>query len=136
MVIAEAVKFNTGEVILLLLVVAASVLVAAALIAVIGVSIGIALARWSLPSEAVQQLPRGSRVGLVIGALACPIVSWIMLWGFASWLWDESGGSLVLALAPFPLPIVWGWWNGRRCRFGGDDVRPSPPLAPPPNSDP
>ena len=129
-VIAEAMKFDAGEVIVLLLIVLASILATAGVVALIGVPIGIAIGRRTLPTGALQELPRGSWLRLALGGLACPMLSWIALWILASWLWSEAHGTRVLLLASLPLPIAWGWWNGRRCRFWGA-ARPSPPPAPP-----
>ncbi len=133
-VIAETVKMDTGTVFLILLVVLGSIALTAVVIGLVGTAIGIALGRLSLSPDVKRSLPRGSRIGLVLGAVASPILSWVLLWIVASSLWTNSSGNVAIFLAPFPLPIAWGWWNGKRYRFG-DAPGPPPPPAPPERSE-
>jgi len=136
-VIAETPQFSGREVTIILLVLLVIATFYTVTIGLVGALVGLGAARLTQDLPTRRALPRGSSPGFVIGAVGLTIVSWILLFVVASSLWTSGSGRQFLLLGSFPLPIGWGWFNGRRYRYGGppgpvDHVaRPSAPREPP-----
>lgn len=134
MLLAEAVKFDTGDLVWLLLVGLVALVVAAAGVAAIGTSLGFTLGRAlrrrhdGTPPDA---LPRGSRATLVVGALLTTIPSWLLGRSVIVGLGVSAGASGVLSYgAAAVLPFAWGVLNGMSRSFPPRGGRPSPPDHP------
>ena len=69
-------------------------------------------------------------VGIV--GVGATIVSWILLFSVGVAISDDAWGLVLVYLGGLPLPIAWGWWNGRWYGFDGTpDIRRRPTLPPP-----
>ena len=135
MVIAEALELDAGLVFAILLIALGSLLLVATLTGLLGVVIGVAIARRSQSPAALQGLRRGNRLWIGIAGVGATIVSWILLFSVGSAISDDAWGLLLVYLGGWPLPIAWGWWNGRWYRFDGKpDGPPSAPPLPPPTA--
>lgn len=131
-VIAEAVKFNAAEIVVILLLIFGSILIAASVMGVLGTAIGVALARRSQSPADRLALRRCSKFLVALGALGATAVSWIVL-TMATTAWPGAPmRPWLVFLGGIPLPIVWGWWLARTYRFG-NAPRPSAATPPPPN---
>jgi hypothetical protein len=132
-VIAEAIKFDTGAVVAILLIALGSFLLVATVTGLTGLLIGVAIARRSQSPATLRELRQGKRVWVGIVAVAATIVSWILLFSVGTAISDEAWGLVLVYLGGLPLPIAWGWWNGRWYRFGRlPDESPSAGRVPPP----
>ena len=124
MVIAEALQLDAGLVVAILLIALGSFLVFATLTGLLGVVIGVAIARRSQSDETLLGLRRGKRVWVGIVGVGATIVSWILLFSVGVAIVDNAWGLVLVYLGGLPLPIAWGWWNGRWYRF--DSTRDEP----------
>lgn len=129
-VLAEAVKFDTGDLVLLFLALLAWAVGGAIALGGIGLGIGIGISRLRQSKREVAGLERGNLLSLwaVAGVLA-----FVSMWVAVAYSPRELGGaSSVLAL---PAPAVWGWWMARTHRYAGPPA-PPPPWPDPPTVDP
>jgi amino acid transporter len=134
-VIAEAIKLDTGLVVAILLIALGSFLLVATVTGLLGVGIGVALARRTQSPETVRGLRRGKRVWVGVVGVGATIVSWILLFSVGVAISDDAWGLVLVYLGGLPLPIAWGWWNGRWYGFDGKpDVPPSNQPLPPPTA--
>lgn len=133
-VIAEAIKLDTELVVLITLIALGSFLLVATVTGLAGVMIGVAIARLSQSPETRRDLRQGKRVWVGIVAVGATIVSWILLFSVGTAISDEAWGLVLVYLGGVPLPMAWGWWNGRWYRFDGtrDGPPSAQPLPPPP----
>lgn len=125
-VLAETIKMDTSEVLLILVVVLGTLAAVMGWVAVVAVAMGLKIGRlqWERETDPTP-LIRGSRWSLAIGGFVATIASWLLLWWSLGSL-VSGGGELLLGLgAGFPLPILWGWWHGCRHFYGT-----VPPLHP------
>ena len=135
MVIAEAPELDVGLVVAILLIALGSLLLVATLTGLVGLAIGVAIARRSQSSEALLGLRQRKRVWVGIVAVGATIVSWILLLSVGVAIVDDAWGLVLVYLGGLPLPIAWGWWNGRWYRFdGAPDGPPSARPLPPPTA--
>ena len=131
MVIAEAPELDAGLVVAILLIALGSFLVFATATGLLGVVIGVAIARRSQPPATRQELRRGKRVWVGIVGVGATIVSWILLFSVGISIVDDAWGLVLVYLGGLPLPIAWGWWNGRWYRFGDTLAGPTAAADPP-----
>lgn len=136
MVLAEAVKFDTGDVVLILLGLLASLIGTAFLFGGLGLALGIGIARIGRSKAEVAALPRGNLLGLwvIAGviAVAMSMAPWFLFSGRMSGrdgLWFGLVGSVAV-------PALWGWWNARTHRYSGPPTAPPPWPPPPPPVEP
>jgi hypothetical protein len=118
-VIAEAVELDAGLVVAILLLALGSLLFVAIVTGLAGVGIGVAIARRSQSPETVRGLRRGKRLWVGVVGVGATIVSWILLFSVGVAISDEAWGLVLVYLGGLPLPIAWGWWNGRWYGFDG-----------------
>jgi hypothetical protein len=128
-VIAEAIELDAGLVVAILLIALGSLLLVAIATGLAGVGIGVAIARRSQSPETVNGLRRGKRVWVGVVGVGATIVSWILLFSVGVAISDEAWGLVLVYLGGLPLPIAWGWWNGRWYGFG--PPASAVPLPPP-----
>ena len=135
MVIAEAIKLDTELVVLITLIALGSFLLVATVTGLVGVVIGVAIARRSQSPATRQGLRQGKRVWVGVVAVGATIVSWILLGWVGAAISDDASGLWLVYFGGLPLPIAWGWWNGRWYRFDGTpDGSPSARPLPPPTA--
>ncbi len=79
MVIAEAPELDPGLVVAIILIALGSLLAIAAITGLVGVAIGVAIARHSQSPAARLQLQQGKRVWIGIVGVGATVVSWILL---------------------------------------------------------
>ena len=68
-------------------------------------------------------------VGIV--GVGATIVSWILLFSVGISIVDDAWGLVLVYLGGLPLPIAWGWWNGRWYRYGDTLAPPTAAVDPP-----
>jgi len=120
--IAEAFQLDTGTVVLIVLIALGMLLLVATATGLVGVMIGVAIARRSQSPEARLALKRGKRgwVGLV--GVAATLGAWIFLLTVGSSITDNGFGLVPVFLGGFALAVVWGWWTGRWYRFSDEQA--------------
>ena len=67
-------------------------------------------------------------VGIV--GVGATIVSWILLFSVGISIVDDAWGLVLVYLGGLPLPIAWGWWNGRWYRYGDTLAPPTAAVDP------
>jgi hypothetical protein len=131
-VLAEAVKFDTGDVVLILLGLLASLIGTAFVLGGLGLALGIGVARIGRSKAEVAALPRGNLLGLWVLAGVLSLAMWMAPWFLFSGRMSGRSGVWLGLVGSVALPALWGWWNGRTRRYSGPPSPPTPWPPPPP----
>jgi hypothetical protein len=116
-VIAEAIELDLGVVVLIVLISLGALLGAAAVTGILGVLLGVAIARQSQSPEELAALRRGNRVWIGLAGIAATLAAWIFLFSVGVALVDSAWGLVLVWLGGLALAVWWGWWSGRTYRF-------------------
>ena len=98
MVIAESPQLDAGLVVAILLIALGSFLFLATLTGLVGVAVGVAIARRSQSDETLHALRRGKRVWVGIVGVGATIVSWILLLSVGVTIVDDAWGLVLVYL--------------------------------------
>jgi hypothetical protein len=134
-VLAEAVKFDAGDVVLILLGMLAWLMGTAFLLGGLGLALGIGVARIGRSKQEVMALPRGNLLGLWVVAGAIAVAMWMAPWFLFSGQLSGRGGIWLGLVGSVAVSALWGWWNARTHRYSGPPTAP-PPWPPPPPVEP